>query len=239
MSTSEPLYEQVYESIKKKIIFGIYRPGERLTDNRLVEDLGTSRTPIREAIQQLVRQGLLVNEPNKGVTVFNPTLAHAAEIYALRASVEGVAAGLAAVNEVRKRYLFYMLEELERSEKAFDQNEIDTITESNLKFHDLIIESSGSELLKEFLENLKSQSMVLRHNSLTIKRRAEVSLVEHRQIYEMLKNGKSREAEEFTRKHILSAGFRFLNNNKNDEIESLPIFNYYQERMKELLEISS
>ena len=156
----------------------------------------------------MVKQGLLVSEPNKGVTVYNPTLADAAKIYALRASLEGVAAGLAAVNEERKKFLFYMLEELEKSEKYFEQNEIEIVAESNLKFHDLIIESSGSTLLKDHLENLKSQSMLFRHNSLTIKKRAKVSLIEHRQIYEMLKSGKSIEAEEFTRKHILSAGFR-------------------------------
>lgn len=226
-----PLYGQVYSKIKKNIVSGVYKPGERLTDTRLVEDLGTSRTPIREAMQQLVKDGLLISEPNKGVTVFNPSLIDAAEIYAYRASLEGTVAGLAAVNERRKHYLFYMLEELERSEKAFLENEIDIITESNLKFHDLIIEACGSERLKNLLEPLRLKSMIMRYSSLTIKKHTEVSIKEHRQIYEMIKNGNSKEAEEFVRMHVLSAGFRLINKFKTNEIEELPIFNYYISRI--------
>ncbi|MFX0560729.1 GntR family transcriptional regulator [Tepidibacillus infernus] len=229
-----PLYEQAYNQLKQNIMSGLYKPGERLTDLRLTEDLGFSRTPIREALKQLINEGLLVNEPNKGVSVFNPVLEDIAEVYALRASVEGTAAGLAALNEKRKQYLYYMMELIELSEIAEKNQDIKVLTESNIKFHDYILKASGSKQLFYMLEPLRAKGLLIRSSSLSNKRHSEVSISEHRQIFEMIKNGDSKRAEEFIRNHILSAGYRLLiKNNEGQQLDNLPIFKFFKYRQVE------
>lgn len=207
---SVPLYDQAYMQIRQGIMAGKYQPGEHLTDIRLADELNISRTPVREALKQLIREGLLNNEHNKGVTVFDPTLEDIAEIYAFRASLEGMAAALAAVNERRKDYLYYMMEQLDISREAEQQGDIRQLTDSNMRFHDLILQSSGSARLKSLLEPLRSKSFLIRYSSLSNKQHSKVSLEEHGQIFEKIRRGEANAAESYMKQHILSAGQRVL-----------------------------
>lgn len=138
---TEPLYNSAYLQIKKDIMTGRYQPGKRLTDKELADQLGISRTPIREALKQLIKEGLLSNEHNKGVSVFSPTLQDIAEIYVLRSSLEGIAAAICAGNERRKDYLYYMMEQLDISRKAEEAQDINQLVESNMHFHDLLLKA--------------------------------------------------------------------------------------------------
>ena len=225
MSTT--LYEKIYKQIKLNIMVGVYKPGEKLPDARLAEELGTSRTPIREALHQLAKDGLIVNEPNKVATVYKPTLYDIAEIYASRAYLEGMAAWLAAKNEKRKQYLYYMMEELERSERSFEEGDTASIAESNVKFHDLIIESSMSERIKKLTEPLRLISAIMRRESLAYHEHSQMSLTEHRAIFEMIKQGLSDEAEKFVHRHIMTAGYRFLKKEGGREFEEIPLYDYF------------
>ncbi|MEL7563708.1 MAG: GntR family transcriptional regulator [Dehalobacterium sp.] len=214
----EPLYNSAYTQIKKDIMTGRYQPGERLTDKDLADQLGVSRTPIREALKQLIKEGLLSNEHNKGVSVFSPTLQDIAEIYVLRSSLEGIAAAICAGNERRKDYLYYMMEQLDISRKAQQEQDIEQLTESNMLFHDLLLKGSESERLKNLVEPLRSKSMLMRFSSLTHKQHSELSVIEHQQIFEMVRQGEIIKAENYMRKHILSAGDRLIKLIYEDEL---------------------
>lgn len=214
----EPLYNSAYIQIKKDIMTGRYQPGERLTDKDLADQLGISRTPIREALKQLIKEGLLSNEHNKGVSVFSPTLQDIAEIYVLRSSLEGIAAAICAGNERRKDYLYYMMEQLDISRKAQEEQDIEQLVESNMHFHDLLLRGSESERLKNMVEPLRSKSMLMRFSSLTNKQHSELSVIEHQQIFEMVRQGEMVKAERYTRNHILSAGNRLIKLIYEDEL---------------------
>jgi|SRR5690625_1719948 len=229
----EPLYDQAYNKIKTSITTRKYSPGERLTDSRIAKEISISRTPVREAIKQLVQEGLLVNLPNRGVSVFNPTNKDIAEIYILRASLEGIAAGLAASNERRKSYLYYMIEKLEESKSAVKDNNLPLIIENNIKFHDYLIQASESERLIDILETLRTKSYLIRSHSLLQESHYLTSIKEHDQIFEMIKNGESLQAENYVRNHILAAGFRNLSLLELSESNNEHLLHFYKDRESE------
>ena len=213
---TNPLYCRAYAQIRENILAGIYKPGERLSDMKLSTELGISHTPVREAVQLLIQEGLLGKVPNKGVTVFNPSIEDTANIYVMRAGLEGVASGFAASlkpGEEKLNFLLFQLsEELSKSESAYKTGDAKQLAESNIKFHDYIIQTNGSKHFQDYIESLRAKTLLLRYGSLMIESRARVSIEEHLQIYEMIKAGRSVEVEKFTRHHILAAGYRILEN---------------------------
>jgi DNA-binding GntR family transcriptional regulator len=93
---SEPSAATAYQRIRQAIVEGDYRPGERLVEQRVAEDLELSRTPIREALRMLHAEGLVRIEPNRGAAVRGLTKDGIADVYELRARLEAYAAELAA-----------------------------------------------------------------------------------------------------------------------------------------------
>src|SRR5215469_10196351 len=94
--TSAPVRIQVEHRLRHAILTGHFRPGDRLIERELLELLGVSRSSLREALRHLEGHGLVVNIPQKGLVVATMTLEEAAEIYQVRASVEGLAGSLFA-----------------------------------------------------------------------------------------------------------------------------------------------
>src|SRR5262245_5016510 len=93
-----PLRLQVLDSLREAIIAGRLAPGRRLTERELIEMLGVSRTVVREALRQLESEGLIANIPNKGPVVRELTPDEARDLYAIRSSLEGLAARLFVEN---------------------------------------------------------------------------------------------------------------------------------------------
>ena len=94
---SIPSSADAYRRIRRWIVEGHLRPGERLVEQRLAEDLQLSRTPVREALRMLQSEGLVAFEPNRGARVRELTRGHIADLYELRARLEAMAAELAAL----------------------------------------------------------------------------------------------------------------------------------------------
>lgn len=91
-----PLYEKIFEVIKEKILMGILKPGDPLVEVKLAEELGVSRTPIREALRQLELEGLVYSIPHKGAFVAGVTAQDIEDIYTIRMLLDGLAARWAA-----------------------------------------------------------------------------------------------------------------------------------------------
>lgn len=92
----KPLRELVFESLREAIIIGKLSPGERMMEIQLAEEMGVSRTPIREAIRKLELEGLVVMIPRKGAYVAGVSLKDIADVFEIRRALEGLAAELAA-----------------------------------------------------------------------------------------------------------------------------------------------
>ena len=109
LDSYKPLREVVFDSLREAIINGTLRPGERMMEIQLAEELGVSRTPVREAIRKLELEGFVVMLPRKGAYVAGISLKDIADVFEVRASLEALASGLAA-----ERITGEELEDLER-----------------------------------------------------------------------------------------------------------------------------
>jgi DNA-binding GntR family transcriptional regulator len=177
------LRNKVFKHIKSQIIGGIYTPGETLLESKLADELGVSRTPIREAIRLLELEGLVETSAKKGAAVLGVSSKDVQDIYAIRQLVEGLAARWAA-----ERLTSAEIKELQ---KIFDlmefyahKHDMEEVAELDNKFHQIIYEASGSKILKLTLGNLHQYVQMARLQSLKVRDRLPQTIEEHRAILE-------------------------------------------------------
>jgi DNA-binding GntR family transcriptional regulator len=152
------LAEHIIEDLERKIVAGVLKPGQRLIEQTLCETFGVSRAPVREAFQILENQGFVVREPRKGVSVAKVSPHEAADIYRIRASLEGLATSLAV--QKRTPELLGQLKELhDRMIQAAEKKQVTKYEELNTKFHDLIITASGNPRLVQLINAFNRRTM--------------------------------------------------------------------------------
>src|SRR5699024_9042952 len=130
----------------------------------------------------------------------------------------------------RKFYIYYMMEKIENSKIAAENNDIQMLTENNIKFHDFFIQACESEKLIQQIQTLRAKSYLIRSQSLLKKQNYLVSLEKHEKILEIIIQGAVIEVENFVKHHILTAGSRNLSDLNKDNQH---IINYYKAQKKE------
>lgn len=206
---AEPLYLQAYDQLKKDILGGNLKPGERLTDQQLAEWLGISRTPVREAVRILCREGLLLSDSGV-VKVYQPTLKDITEVYLLRASVESLAASIIAVRENKKEIVEVLEGLIEKSIVASENDELKTVQDLNREFHTCLIDSCNLEILKEIYEPLDAKMKIFRTVTLKKSLHRKISIEEHKQLTDYILKGDVLSCKCIVNRHILSAGKRAI-----------------------------
>ncbi len=203
-----PLENAVYTAIEEKILAGEFLPGEALTEARISEVTGASRTPVREALHRLERDGLVRTLPNRSAVVVGITREDLAEIYEIRRRIEGLASRRAAerVSEEAKKTL---LENVEMQE-FFLTRGADKLKELDHAFHEAVYDLCQSRILVASLSRLHRQTGYFRRRSLFAEGRAEASVAEHRAICEAIVRGDADAAEKLTVTHIEAAYFNLL-----------------------------
>jgi len=211
------LGSDVYSILWDRILNRELHPGEKLSDLRLSEELGVSRTPVREALHRLVQDGVVIAEPNRGffVASYDPT--DIAEIYELRAALESFGLRTAATS-VSPAQFKWALDELERVEHLILTADADTdrtdaafaFLEVDRGFHTLLIENSGNRRLVAILSGLWGQIAVFQKAGLMISGWIEFALEEHRVILNHLIEGNVDAAASALEHHILSIRDRVL-----------------------------
>jgi len=202
LDSYKPLREIVFESMRDAIISGVLKPGERLMEIQLAEEMGVSRTPVREAIRKLELEGFVVMIPRKGVYVAGVSHKDVADVFEIRAALEGLAASLAAERITE--------EEIEQMERILLYNEGDEINlaevvESDTDFHALVYKASRNERLIQILGNLREQIQRFRATSLAVPGRVKEAIEEHRAIVEALASHDVEKAQELATAHIATA----------------------------------
>jgi len=129
--------EKTYEFLKKKVLSGQFRPGERLTEEHLATELGVSRTPVREALHKLELEGLVRPLETRGFCVPRDSKEEIEEIFELRTILEGYALR-SICNHVKKETLNKLDDVIEKSEKAYQNQQIDEVFKFNTRFHDTL-----------------------------------------------------------------------------------------------------
>lgn len=209
LDSYKPLREVVFETLRDAIIQGRLKPGERLMEIQLAEEMGVSRTPVREAIRKLELEGFLVMVPRRGVYVAGISMKDIVDVFEIRAALEGLAAGLAA-----ERITDEELEELERAlvktAEAIYSN-LDAVVETDVYFHDLIYRASRNQRLIQMVSNLQDQIHRFRTTSLSQPGRTKVAIEEHKKIVEALAERNVELAQNLARDHIENAEASLLN----------------------------
>lgn len=205
----ESLADAVYETLHRQIVTGRYRPNQRLVETAIAAELGASRTPVREALLRLTKDGLAIRS-SQGLTVREFTLREIREIYEVRAALEGFAARLAA-ERATEAQLQDMRAKHERVAHTADHDHIDrmNLVEANADFHNAVIASAGNGRLSGFATRNLSYFFNTEVAALTTEHNLHCSIEEHTQIMAALLSRDPDRAETAARAHVMS-GLRLV-----------------------------
>ena len=192
------LADQIFERLENDIIQGVYPRGEILTELRLAEELGVSRTPIREALRRL-EQERLIESAGKGSVVLGITETDLLDIMTIRERVEGVAAYYAAQN-ITPEGIKEMSDIVDLQEFYFARKDAAHLHQVDDRFHDAICQLSNRNVLIDTLLPLLRKTRRYRKLSLENWDRTSNTKQEHYAIYQAIVSGNAPLAEELTRK---------------------------------------
>lgn len=203
------MQEIAYGAIRDGILTGRHCPGQRLIADDLAKELGVSRMPVREALHRLEAAGLVTMAPHRGAVVSELSENECAEIYHIRAVLDGLATRLAASNlsDADHTRLAGLIQKMDAAVAAQD---LDRILRVNREFHTLIWDAAQAPRLRELLENLYDASQRFRNISVLIPGRLDQITQEHRLIAEALARGDAAAAERFANEHHEGTARRLL-----------------------------
>ncbi|MBQ9745992.1 MAG: GntR family transcriptional regulator [Clostridia bacterium] len=195
------LEEKVYLSLEEQIISQKLRPGQSVTEMKLSRELGVSRTPVREALQRLDREGLIKLIPNKGAVVLGISEQDLIDIYKIRMRLEGLAARIAA--EKTDTELCRLLgDNVDLTGFYMAKGDIEKVKNLDSEFHDIIYRSCESRMLGKTLSELHRYIASYRKLSLAVDGRIEKSLAEHSEIYNAILKGDAAAADALMSRHV-------------------------------------
>lgn len=197
------LSEQIFLRLEEDIINGTYPRGATFSENSLVEKLGVSRTPIREAIHRLQEEHL-VDVTSKGITILGVTNEDLLDIYEIRVRIEGLAAAFCAVR-ASDEDLEELTEAIGLQEYYVKLHDADHIKSFDSTFHEVIYRLSGSAVLRDILIPLHKKVQKFRKVSVESNSRASESFIEHKEIYEAIMAHDPVRAEEAMLRHVKNA----------------------------------
>lgn len=200
------LADQIFERLEEEILFGVYPKGEILTELKLCESLGVSRTPVREALKML-EQEHLIEDCGKGMMVLGITLEDAMNIYEIRKRIEGLAAARCAVVATDEQ-LQEIKESVDLQEFYVMRSDSEKIKEQDTTFHDLIYKYSGSAVFYDTLIPLHRKIQKFRKTSVEQKTKADQSVLEHKRVLDALLSRDPLRAEQEMNEHVEHAQFR-------------------------------
>lgn len=196
-----PSVHDTADWIRERIRRGRFVPGQRLVEADIVREVGTSRSRVREALQRLATEGLITIEEFRGASVKTFSRDEVRQIYRARMALEGLAAGdFAAANAPQQKTRLAKLQtELNAIERTGDHERFARL---NDEWHRLIIEGSGNEYIRMFVERLRVPIYRLLFTTFYNARRIDDANAGHQKITDAIVQGRAKEAERYMREHI-------------------------------------
>lgn len=184
-----------YHQIKQQILSGKLTGSDRLREIEVSQLLGIGRTPVRESLKRLEDEGLLTNEPRRGLVVTSLDQQAVTELYAMREVLEGAAAAFAARHATEA--------EIHNMQCILDEYgpDVDAVTH-NLDFHQSIYGAAHNRHLIRSLQSVSDTTYLLGQSTLASRERAEIAQTEHRAILDAIRSGDPERAAEAARTHI-------------------------------------
>lgn len=209
------LADQVFEQLEYNILSGVYKRGEVISESRLSEELGVSRTPIREALNRLVEEYLVTDSPS-GTVVLGVTDKDMADIYEIKRRIEPLAfAGV--VENITDDEIKQLKEIVDQQEFYAAKEDIEKVRDLDTLFHDMIYKSCGSRVYEGVLSSLHHKMMKARKASLENEERLDDSVEEHISIYEAIASRNREKVDALVKHHLETAYHAFLSVKDNKE----------------------
>lgn len=196
------LVDTIVEEIESRIVRGELKPGERLIEQVMCDQLGVSRSPLREAFRILENRGFIVNNARKGVFVSELTAKDAIDIYTIRANLESLAIYLAVKNDdgtLADKLSYINSEMIKYAESGDTWN----YSKNNQYFHETLINASNNKRLIEMLTIFGKQTVRYRTEVMFSKGKMEESIKKHEEIIQSIRLGDAEAAEIMRKKSIL------------------------------------
>ena len=201
LQNHRPLREIVYEQLKMQILRGKIVPGTRMMEVELAEEMGVSRTPVREAIRKLEKEGLVTIEPRRGAYASDISVKDMVDTLEVREDLEGLAASLAA-----ERMNADQIQELMRLTKGYSEaiknSDMEKIISYDEQFHRHIVACSGNKTLMQISETVQELALRFRYLYYDDFSRYENMPVEHKRIIDAITSGNAEEARSVADEHV-------------------------------------
>ena len=223
LQNHRPLREIVYEELKRQILVGEIAPGTRMVEVELAEDMGVSRTPVREAIRKLEKEGLVTIEPRRGAYASDISIKDMVDVLEVRQMLEGMAASMAAQKVTEEEKLDFV-EANSAYKNAVKKGNIEEIIRYDELFHQLIVSYSGNKTLNQLLSQVQELALRFRYIYYDDFSRYENMPVEHEEIEEAIISGDTQKAKvvaeehvERLKKFVIDEGKNLFQNTKENE----------------------
>lgn len=197
----QPLRDVIFETLRKAIVSGDIKPGERLMEVSLADQMGVSRTPVREAIRRLEAEGLVTMIPRKGTHVSELSVKDIMDVLEVRAVLDKLATDLAS-----KRIQSAQLKALESVHKQYiscvEKDNVEGAIKKDVEFHDIIYAASGNPRLVTVAASLREHIYRFRVMYMSGNLIAANVLNEHNEILQALREAQNNVASNLAEKHI-------------------------------------
>jgi DNA-binding GntR family transcriptional regulator len=206
------LGKQVYNLLWQRIVRHQLRPGDKLSDVRLSEELGVSRTPVREALQRLAQEGIVRAESRRGFFVAGFSSQDVREVYDVRTALEVLAVRLAlpALADVQIEAAQAALDAVAQRVAAGDEGANEAFLAVDRAFHDLLIETANNRRLAAMMASLQAQVRVFQFYGIHFRDLTETSIAQHQAILAALRRRDPVAAEQAMTHHIQDVKARVL-----------------------------
>ena len=194
---------RVFHKLREDILSGKYQENEELREVAIGEELGVSRTPVREAFSQLELEGLIQIVPNKGAYVTGITEKDVKDIYMIRSLLEGLCARW-ATEHITEEQLDEMEENVYLAEFHARKGHLEQLAELDNRFHEIMYEACNSKILEHQLKDFHEYVLRVRKKTLANANRGPKSNHEHSLILEAFKSGDADKAEQLANRHIIN-----------------------------------
>ena len=202
------LADQIFEKLEKDILTGKYAQGETLTETKLSEELGVSRTPVREALRRL-SQEKLIKDTQRGTVVLGISREDLIDIYAIRMPLEAMAV-TRFIENMNDESLKVLKDIVDVQEFYGSRRDFSHISDKDSEFHEAIYRNCGSHILEETLIPLHRKVVKYRKASIEHSGRAEKSIEEHKEILKAIEEKNVEKAIMLVSKHANNAKHSIL-----------------------------
>lgn len=180
-----PLRDVVLLTLRKAILTGRLQPGDRLMEIQLSQQMGVSRTPVRDAIRNLEMEGLVSMSPHKGAHVASISEKGVKDVLEVRRTLEGLSVSR-ATRRISKEQLAALNEARQACENAMKNDNREDVVNADIRFHEIIVTATGNDRLVTIMNNLSDQIFRYRYEFIKDSQHYDAMIKEHRAIYEAM-----------------------------------------------------